>query len=108
MAAGGDQKQNEDCLAANVWTFAGAKKAPVMVWIHGGAYRFGSSAGAFYNGADFAKDGVILVSINYRLGALGFFAHPALTKAAAPDAPLGRYGIMDQMAALQWVKRNIA
>ena len=106
-AMGPDQKQSEDCLFLNVWTFDGAKKAPVMVWIHGGAFRLGSGSGFLYDGTDFAKDGVILVSINYRLGALGFFAHPALTKAAAPDAPLGNYGIMDQIAALKWVKRNI-
>ena len=79
-----------------------------MVWIHGGAFRLGSGSGFLYDGTDFAKDGVVLVSINYRLGALGFFAHPALTKAAATDAPLGNYGIMDQIAALKWVKRNIA
>jgi para-nitrobenzyl esterase len=100
--------QSEDCLFLNVWSFAGAKQAPVMVWIHGGAFRFGAGSAPFYDGSDFARDGVILVSINYRLGALGFFAHPALTKAAAPDEPLGNYGLMDQIAALQWVKRNIA
>jgi para-nitrobenzyl esterase len=105
---GADQKQSEDCLFLNVWTFNGARKAPVMVWIHGGAFRFGSGSAFLYNGTDFAKDGVVLVTINYRLGALGFFAHPELTKAAAPDAPLGNYGIMDQIAALRWVKRNIA
>ncbi|HEY1751909.1 MAG TPA: carboxylesterase/lipase family protein [Caulobacteraceae bacterium] len=102
------QTQSEDCLFLNVWRPAGAAKAPVMVWIHGGAFRLGAGSLPYYSGADFARDGVILVSINYRLGALGFFAHPALTKAAAPDAPLGDYGLMDQIAALQWVKRNIA
>jgi para-nitrobenzyl esterase len=107
-AAGADQTHSEDCLFANVWTFAGAKKAPVMVWIHGGAFRFGSGSARVYSGVDFAKDGVILVSINYRLGALGFFAHPALTREAKADAPLGNYGVMDQIAALAWVKRNIA
>jgi para-nitrobenzyl esterase len=100
-------KGAEDCLFANVWTFAGAKAAPVMVWIHGGAFRFGSGSAPFYDGTAFAKDGVVFVSINYRLGALGFFAHPALTKEAAPDAPLGNYGVMDQLAALRWVQRNI-
>jgi para-nitrobenzyl esterase len=103
-----EQKQSEDCLFANVWTFTNAKHAPVMVWVHGGAFRFGSGSQPYYNGADFAKDSVILVTFNYRLGALGFFGHPALTKAAAPDAPLVNYGIMDQIAMLQWVKRNIA
>lgn len=100
--------QSEDCLTLNVWTFAGAKAAPVMVWIHGGGFRQGSGASRFYDGTDFAKDGVVLVTINYRLGALGFFAHPALTKAATPGVPIGNYGLMDQIAALQWVKRNIA
>jgi para-nitrobenzyl esterase len=99
---------SEDCLFLNVWTYAGAKKAPVMVWLHGGGFRFGSGAARGYDGTDFAKDGVILVTLNYRLGALGFFAHPALTKAAKPDAPLGNYGLMDQIAALKWVRRNIA
>jgi para-nitrobenzyl esterase len=107
-AAGGGQTQSEDCLFLNVWTFDGATKAPVMVWIHGGAFRFGAGSARIYDGAAFARDGVILVSINYRLGALGWFAHPALTKAAAPDAPLANYGLMDQIAALRWVKRNIA
>jgi para-nitrobenzyl esterase len=107
-AAGAGMAQSEDCLFLNVFTFAGAKKAPVMVWIHGGAFRFGSGSGPIYDGAAFARDGVILVSINYRLGALGWFAHPALTAAAAPDAPLGNYGLMDQMASLKWVKANIA
>jgi para-nitrobenzyl esterase len=106
--AGAVQQKSEDCLTLNVWTFDGAKKAPVMVWIHGGAFRFGSGSARFYDGGDFAKDGVILVSINYRLGALGFFAHPALTRAEAPNAALGNYGIMDQLAALRWVKRNIS
>ncbi len=108
LATGADQRQSEDCLFLNVWTFDGAKKAPVMMWIHGGGFRFGSGSLRVYDGSDFAKDGVILVTINYRLGALGFFAHPALTTSAAPDAPLGNYGVMDQIAALRWVKRNIA
>jgi para-nitrobenzyl esterase len=108
IAQGGNQAQSEDCLFLNVFAPHGAKHAPVMVWIHGGAHRFGSGSGPLYDGTNFAKDGVILVSINYRLGLLGYFAHPALTKAAAPDAPLGNYGQMDQIAALQWVKHNIA
>jgi para-nitrobenzyl esterase len=105
---GGDFPQNEDCLSLNVWAPRNAHYAPVMVWIHGGGYRFGSSAAAFYDGTHFAQDGVVLVSINYRLGLLGYFAHPAITRAAAPDAPLGNYGQMDQIAALKWVQRNIA
>jgi len=108
QAMGAGQRQSEDCLYLNVFAPHGARHAPVMVWIHGGAHRFGSGSGPLYDGSNFAKDGVILVSINYRLGLLGYFAHPALTKAAAPDAPLGNYGQMDQIAALEWVKRNIA
>lgn len=96
----------EDCLQLNVFAPKGARRAPVMVWIHGGAHVVG--AGWIYNGEAFARDGVVFVAINYRLGALGYFAHPALTKAAAPDEPLGNYGQMDQIAALKWVKRNIA
>jgi len=107
-AAGAGVPQSEDCLFLNVWTFTGAHKAPVMVWIHGGAFRIGSGSSPIYDGAAFARDGVILVSLNYRLGALGFFAHPALTRAAAPDEPLANYGLMDQMAALRWVQHNIA
>jgi para-nitrobenzyl esterase len=97
---------SEDCLYLNVYAPAGAKNAPVMVWIHGGSNINGS--GASYPGANFAKDGIVYVSINYRMGAFGFFAHPALTAAAKKDAPLANYGLMDQTAALQWVQKNIA
>jgi len=100
--------QSEDCLSLNVWTPKAAKSAPVMVWIHGGGHRFGSGASPVYDGANFAHDGIVLVTINYRLGILGYFAHPALTKAASADASLGNYGAMDQIAALSWVQRNIA
>jgi para-nitrobenzyl esterase len=78
-----------------------------MVWIHGGGHRVGASSFPIYNGEAFARQGVILVSINYRLGLLGYFAHPALTRAAGSE-PVGNYGFMDQIAALQWVQRNIA
>jgi para-nitrobenzyl esterase len=99
----------EDCLTLNVFTPADhvGKKLPVMVWIHGGGFVAGSGSLFFYDGSSFARDGVILVSINYRMGRLGFFAHPALTK-ENPKGPLGNYGIMDQIAALKWVKANIA
>lgn len=97
---------SEDCLQLNVFAPKAAKGAPVMVWIHGGSHTEG--AGWVYDGQNFARDGVILVAINYRLGPLGYFAHPDLTKAAAKSAPLGDYGLMDQIAALQWVQRNIA
>ena len=99
---------SENCLTLNVWAPRGARHAPVMIWIHGGGHRFGGSSMALYDGAAFARDGVVLVSFNYRLGGLGYFAHPALTREAGPTGPLGDYGLMDQIAALQWVRRNIA
>ncbi|MEH6678037.1 carboxylesterase/lipase family protein [Phenylobacterium sp.] len=108
-AGGANGPMSEDCLQLNVFAplaRPGAKPAPVMVWIHGGSHRTG--AGWVYDGQNFARDGVVLVAINYRLGPLGYFAHPALTKAAGPKAPLGSYGLMDQVAALKWVQRNIA
>jgi beta-glucosidase len=100
---------SEDCLYLNVWTPAhpSAKKLPVMVWIHGGGFVNGGSSPAVYDGSHFAERGVILVSLNYRLGRFGFFAHPALTR-ENPQGPLGNYGYMDQIAALRWVQRNIA
>jgi para-nitrobenzyl esterase len=97
---------SEDCLQLNVFAPKAARRAPVMVWLHGGGHTTG--AGWIYIGDSFARDGVVFVAINYRLGALGYFAHPALTREAAPGEPLGDYGLMDQIAALQWVRRNIA
>jgi para-nitrobenzyl esterase len=98
--------QAEDCLYLNVYEPADAKKAklPVMVWIHGGAFIFGS--GSAYDGSQFARQGVIVVTVNYRLGRAGWFAHPALT-AESPKGLLGNYGLMDQVAALNWVHDNI-
>ncbi len=101
---------SEDCLTLNIWAPAArapGAKLPVMVWIHGGAFIAGTASTAFYDGTRFAHGGVVLVSLNYRLGRFGFFAHPALT-AASPSGPLGNYGLMDQIAALKWVKANIA
>ncbi len=95
----------EDCLTLNVWTPPTARKAPVMVWLHGGT---GSGAQPYYNGTRFAQDGVVLVTINFRLWSLGRFAHPALTAAATADEPLGLYFRLDQIAALKWVRDNIA
>lgn len=95
---------SEDCLQLNVFAPKGARKAPVMVWLHGGSHRYG--AGWIYDGSNFARDGVVLVAINYRLGPLGYFAHPALTQQAGAGM-VGNYGLMDQIAALEWVKRNI-
>lgn len=100
---------SEDCLSINIWRPAGATKPlPVMVWIYGGGLTSGWSGGPVYDGTQFAKGGVVLVSMNYRIGRLGFFAHPALTKENADGGRLGNYGLMDQIAALEWVKRNIA
>jgi para-nitrobenzyl esterase len=100
---------SEDCLFLNIWRPAGAaKKAklPVMVWIHGGAFVGGSGSGQGVEG-QFAKKGVILITINYRLGRLGHFAFPALSK-EHPEEPKGSYAFMDQIAALKWVQQNIA
>jgi len=100
-------RQSEDCLTLNVWTPAGAKRAPVFVWIHGGALVTGSSSESVYDGARLAREGVVVVSINYRLGVLGWLAHPALS-AESPQGLSGNYGLLDQIEALRWVKRNIA
>jgi para-nitrobenzyl esterase len=99
---------DEDCLVANVWRSAQQTpgKLPVMVWIYGGGFVNGGSSPAVYDGSQFAKRGVVLVSFNYRVGRFGFFAHPALTKENA-KGPLGNYGYMDTIAAMQWVKRNV-
>jgi len=101
---------SEDCLFLNVWTPATAtskSKLPVMVWIHGGGFTGGSGSGPGTAGDAFAKQDVILTTINYRLGRLGHFAHPALSK-ENPNEPKGSYAYMDQIAALQWIKENIA
>ncbi|HUI59395.1 MAG TPA: carboxylesterase family protein, partial [Steroidobacteraceae bacterium] len=100
---------SEDCLTLNVWSPAvrPARPLPVMVWIHGGGNAEGTSAQTYYDGTAFARDGVVLVSLNYRLGMLGFFAHPALTREAGRQ-PLVNYALLDQLAALTWVHRNIA
>jgi para-nitrobenzyl esterase len=101
--------QSEDWLALNIWTPAArpAAKLPVMVWIHGGAFRIGNSAQPAGDGEQFASNGVVLVSINYRLGIFGFFAHPELSR-ENPQGVSGNYGLLDMVAALGWVKRNIA
>ena len=100
----------EDCLYLNVWTPAarGAAPLPVMVWIYGGGFVNGGSSPAVYDGSAFARRGIVFVSMNYRLGRFGFFAHPALTAETPKGTPLGNYGFLDQFAALQWVKRNAA
>jgi para-nitrobenzyl esterase len=95
---------SEDCLKLNIWAPAGARKAPVMVWIHGGGNQDGSPADFFTDGRNIARDGVILVSVNYRLGLLGFFAYPGLSENGKAVA---NFGLWDQVAALQWVRANI-
>src|SRR3546814_7868026 len=82
---------SEDCLTLNVWAPEHAEKAPVIVWIHGGSLRIGGSAEPIYDGANFARRGIVFVSINYRLGVLGWLAHPALT-AESPEHASGNYG----------------
>ncbi len=98
---------SENCLYLNVWTPAKSAKdrLPVMVWIYGGGFSMGTSS--FYDGAPLAREGVVLVTINYRVGKLGYFAHPALS-AENPQHVSGNYGILDQIAALQWVQGNIS
>ena len=107
---GGDPKRSEDCLYLNVWTPAAGKpeaKLPVIFWIHGGAYMGGYGHEIEFSGDAYAKKGVILVTINYRLGMCGFLAHPLLT-AENDGKGSGNYGLFDQLAALKWVKRNIS
>lgn len=98
---------SEDCLYLNVWT--GAKKTdekrPVFVWIYGGGFNSGSTACAIYDGEEYAKDGVVFVSLNYRVGPLGFMSHPELTKEQGGHS--GNYGLLDQVAGLKWVQENI-
>ena len=102
------QPQSEDCLFLNVWTTAAAnERRPVLVWIHGGALTRGSGISDVRDGVPLALKGVVLVSLNYRLGPLGYFAHPALS-AESPRKASGNYGVLDQIAALQWVQQNIA
>jgi len=103
-----EQPISENCLYLNVWTkTTGAAKKPVFVWIYGGGFSSGGAAVPIYDGEAMAKKGIIFVSINYRVGIFGFLAHPELTK-ESPGKASGNYGLMDQIAALKWVKRNIA
>jgi para-nitrobenzyl esterase len=104
---------SEDCLSLNVWApadaskAADARKAPVFVWIHGGSLVAGSGSEPMYDGARLASQGLVVVTINYRLGVLGYLAHPELSKESA-DGVSGNYGLLDQIEALRWVQRNIA
>ncbi|NQV70816.1 MAG: carboxylesterase family protein [Pseudohongiella sp.] len=100
---------SEDCLFVNVWTKADTAQAklPVMVWIHGGGWTSGSNGGATYDGTAFAENGVVLVSVNYRMSGFGWMAHPALSAESARGVS-GNYGILDNIAALEWVQDNVA
>jgi para-nitrobenzyl esterase len=103
-----DPTVSEDCLFLNVWTPQGAHKAPVFVWIHGGALVAGASNETMYDGARMAaSQGMLVVSINYRLGVLGYLAHPELSAESSRNVS-GNYGLLDQIAALRWVQANIA
>ena len=109
VAAQKPSPMSEDCLYLNVRTgnLGAETKQPVMVWIHGGGHQFGSSDFNYYQDNALANKGVVLVTINYRLGAMGYMAHPAIS-AADPNGVSGNYGTLDQIAALQWVKDNIS
>jgi para-nitrobenzyl esterase len=98
---------SEDCLSLNIWAPAAGAKLPVFVWIHGGSLTTGAGSQPMYDGTRLAKRGMIVVTINYRLGVLGYLAHPGLS-AESPENISGNYGLLDQIAALQWVRRNIA
>ena len=104
-----DDGPSEDCLYLNLWIPENypAGKLPVMVWIHGGGFAAGASSEARQDGGNLCKKGVLVVSFNYRLGVFGFFAHPELTRESGHNAS-GNYGLLDQVAALEWVKKNIA
>lgn len=104
----GPLPMSEDCLTLNVWTpEARETPLPVMVWIHGGGYGNGSGTAALYDGANLARRGVVVVTINYRLGRLGFFDHPALAAERPEGEPAGNYGVMDMIAALEWVRDHV-
>jgi para-nitrobenzyl esterase len=102
-------KPSEDCLAVNLWrpaTIPAGTALPILVWIHGGGGLNGGSSAPVYDGSTFAREGLLFVSLNYRLGRFGFFEHPALT--AAAEGPIGNFGYLDQVAALNWVRKNAA
>ena len=106
----GPPPMSEDCLTLNVWTpeDRGDGPLPVMVWIHGGGLNNGSGTAALYDGTNLARRGVVVVTLNYRLGRLGFFGHPALTAEAGGEHLVGNYGLADVIASLEWVRDNIA
>ena len=106
-AAADAPQMSEDCLSLNVWAPEGAEDLPVFVWIHGGALTTGASSEAMYDGQLLASEGAVVVSINYRLGVLGYLAHPELSAESRQNVS-GNYGLQDQIAALRWVEENIS
>jgi para-nitrobenzyl esterase len=102
----GTEATSEDCLYLNVWAPASGKKLPVVVWIYGGGFTVGSASMANYSGEGLTEKGVVRVNLAYRVGPMGFLAHPELTKEGGGHS--GNYGLMDQVAGLEWIKRNIA
>ena len=98
---------SEDCLNLNIWAPGDAEDAPVIVWIHGGSLRIGANSLKMYDGTHYAQRGVVFVSLNYRLGPLGWLAHEDLSE-ESEDGVSGNYGLLDQIAALKWVRENIA
>jgi para-nitrobenzyl esterase len=109
LSGGGQAPTGEDCLTLNIWTPArtAADRLPVMVWIHGGGFYVGSGSSPDYDGVALARRGIVLVTLNYRLGALGFLVHPALSRESARGVS-GNYALLDQIAALRWVQNNIS
>lgn len=105
--AGDVPEMSEDCLSLNIWAPEHAENLPVFVWIHGGALTTGTGSEALYDGALMASEGAVVVTINYRLGVLGYLAHPELSAESRQDVS-GNYGLQDQIAALRWVEANIA
>ena len=105
--ARGDFERNEDCLYLNIWSSMDASAAPVMVWFHGGSHTAGMGHDRIFDGTELARMGVVVVTINYRLGPFGFLAHPALAAESDHDSA-GNYGLLDKIAALNWVRDNIA
>ena len=103
----GDSYMSEDCLFLDIWTNGqDSDKLPVMVWIHGGGWTFGSNSQDIYDGEAFAENGVVLVSVNYRMNSFGWMAHPELSQ-ESKDGVSGNYGILDHIAALEWVQENV-
>ena len=107
LSAQGTAEESEDCLSLNVRTMntGGEELQPVMVWIHGGSHQYGAGSTAIYQANGLVEKGIVLVTINYRLGVFGYLAHPALSEETGAS---GNYGLMDQIAALEWVQNNIA